>query len=629
MATSVTPPFYRRPSDSSNPFYSKVTKVNVPYMLKGERQNVELHYVTLPAGTVLFRGLRIPNPGANEDIRYFYRDYLGDPEGPIQVCLQPTHNVFFFTLPYIAFGVNQQGPKFHSQQAVVLVHPITLICMMAPSPLGRADGFNYPPEAPLTRCHRHHFDCHKITEEERERKKYDNCLNPTYAKESGVRGWTAIAGYDSLLPKQYLKKGVRPKDTPMGGLVHKMEKIVRNSAPLMLSWAYTDNSYRAGYPEIALFPYKEHPGPKRVVRVCKNNQDALRILESEAARDNLNYLPLAAFTKRGVVDMVNGLFSYDNMEVADNMFSDPPLTHQSQINKTMWDWMEKLQTEGIDLPYYGHGKLSFDTRTGYFILPQIVEKSGLHITIPKTAEDVLQEKLFPEEEEISYTTFGGGNIVGGAGEKGAESSKKPQTKKPQTKKPYTQKKPQQNTIELDYMKLLLPLSTPQEKNDVLTYTLFFRTFFPEKFMEPFNFRDDFTVRRAMIFNRPSNLKEIFEKLEFPVPPFFDRVLKEAGKQYGINSGKIEPEKGLEMVPAKKLTKEQEQKQEKALLAAAKKLPLPPAPLTKRGGSLRGTRSKRSRRNTTRKTKDDDFKHIEFAKLFTNVWKKFASTKLLV
>jgi hypothetical protein len=616
----------------NNPFYSQVTKVNVPYMVKGEQQNVELHYVSLPAGTVLFRGLRIPNEYANEDIRYFYRDFLGDPEGPIQVCLQPTHNVFFFTLPYIAFGVNEQGPKFHSQQAVVLVHPITLICMMSPSPLGRADGFNYPPEAPLTRCHRYNFDCHKITKEEHERKKYDNCLNPTYAKESGVRGWTAVAGYDSLLPKVLLKKGALPKETPMGSLIHKMEKIVRNSAPLLLSWAYTDNSYRAGYPEIALFPYKEHPGLKRIVRVCKNNEDALRIIESEAARDNLNYLPLAAFTKRGVVDMVNGLFSYDNMEVAENIFDQPPVTHQSQINKTMWDWMEKLQTEGIDLPYYGHGKLTFDTRTGYFVLPQILAKTELKITIPKTSEDVLQEKLFPEEEEISYTTFGG------AGEE-AESSKKPYkpktqrpyTQKPYTQKPYTQKK-QQNTTQFDYMKLLLPLSTPQEKNDVLTYTLFFRTFFPEKFMEPFRLRDDFTVRRAMIFNRPNNLRDIFEKLQIKLPNFFQQVLKEAGKQYGMDSGKKEMITGLEMVPFKKLTQEQEQKQEKALFAAAKKLPLPPAPMTKKPfttrvrGGAKGTRSKRSRRNTTRKTKVDDSKHIEFAKLFKTVWKKFALSK---
>ena len=579
-------------------FYTQVTKVNVPYMVKGERKNVELHYVSLPAGTVLFRGLRIPNPNDNEDIRYFYRDFLGDPEGPVQVCLQPTHNVFFFTLPYIAFGVNQQGPKFHSQQAVVLVHPITLICMVSPSPLGRADGFDYPPEAPLSRCHRYTFDCHKLTEEEFERKKYDNCLNPTYAQQSGVRGWTAIAGYDSLFPKRLLKGNLKPKDTPMGGLVHDMEKIVPNSAPLLLSWAYTDNSFRAGYPEVALFPYKEHPGPKRVVRVCKDNKDALRIIEKEAARDNLNYLPLAAFTKRGVVDMVNGLFSYDNMEVADNMFNQPPVTHQSQINKTMWDWMNTLQTEGIDLPYYGPGKLTFDTRTGYFVLPQVTEKSGLKITIPLTSEENIRFK-------------------GGAGEEGAQSSKKTQMPSGKTQMPQTQMTipGQKSKQQIDYTELLLPLSTPEEKRDVLTYTLFFRTFFPEKFMQPFTFREPandgsdpgFIVRRAMIFNRPSNLKDVFQKQEFPLPPFFDKILKEAGTQFGINTGKMKMVKGIEYEPSQAVTKRQ---------------------LLKKGGTLNsklyGTRSKRNRRNTTRKIGEN--KQIEFAKMFKSVWKTFAKNK---
>jgi hypothetical protein len=82
-------------------FYHTVTKV--------QEGDEILDLVTLPPGTLLFRAAHIPNTEEGDDVRRFYRDYLGGPEdirrgGRVvvkQVCLTPTHNVFFYPFPFI------------------------------------------------------------------------------------------------------------------------------------------------------------------------------------------------------------------------------------------------------------------------------------------------------------------------------------------------------------------------------------------------------------------------------------------------------------------------------------------------------------------------------------------------
>jgi hypothetical protein len=53
-------------------FYQTVTKV--------QEGDEILDLVTLPPGTLLFRAAHIPNTEEGDDVRRFYRDYLGGPE---------------------------------------------------------------------------------------------------------------------------------------------------------------------------------------------------------------------------------------------------------------------------------------------------------------------------------------------------------------------------------------------------------------------------------------------------------------------------------------------------------------------------------------------------------------------
>jgi hypothetical protein len=91
------------------------------------------------------------------------------------------------------------------------------------------------------------------------------------------------------------------------------------------------------------------------------------------------YLPIAAFTKSGVVDMVNGHFTHKS--VAPNAGS----TDQAAILQHIYNYIKGLQ-KGITLPHYGDAKLTFDTRTGFFALDKVVPPIKIPTPVSGAAE---------------------------------------------------------------------------------------------------------------------------------------------------------------------------------------------------------------------------------------------------
>jgi len=358
------------------PFYIEKNDVKVDYTdATGKPTSVDLPLVTLPAGTVVFRAMKIPNPAKGEDVRHFYRDYLGNTEGS-RICLSPLHNVFFYPFPYIAFGAHTVGSTFTMMQISVLVHPVTVVCAMSPSDFVRGRALRYDGEAPWQRCSNFAgpgVECHPRTGAERSALSYDNCVRPEFQASSGVRGWMAIADRDSLNPdvmEGIRKKPVISKTTPMSAYLLRLHQTLPEEANKLMASTYTDSKGRAGFPEIALYPYKAHKGPGNIVRACPSNDMAMRLLEKEALADNLNFLPIAAFTKNGAVDMVNGYFNYEALKPTENAFV--PEGSQDAINAAMYAYMERLQTEGIVLPYYGKCMLKYDSRTGFYALDGVI-----------------------------------------------------------------------------------------------------------------------------------------------------------------------------------------------------------------------------------------------------------------
>jgi len=244
----------------------------------------------------------------------------------------------------------------------------------------------------------------------------------------------------------------------------------------LAAWSYTDSNRNAGFPEIALYPYKVHKGNSVIKRMCPNNDAAMRLMQKEAADDNLNYLPIAAFTKDVTVDMVNGLFTYDRLASLP-VKAQAEGQGQGSIERRVQVFMDELQTKGISLPLYGNGKLSFDGRTGFYILPQVISR-----------------KLFLTSSH--------------AGQK----------------------------EKLPYKYLTLPLSTEEERKRVMNYILIFRTFAPDKFLEKFGLDKGIGVRRAMIFNRPPQLSRLFMDLNMEVPAAYRGALGRASFLYQKESG---------------------------------------------------------------------------------------------
>ena len=439
-------------ADARFPFYTQITSV--------KEESVDLPLVTLPAGTVLFRGLKIPNAGRGEDIRYFYRDFLGDPQPGGKVCLSPIHNVFFYPFPYVAFGAIDVGKTFTMFQMVVLVNPVTVVAATSPSVFVRGTAKRFDGNAPWQRCDKfmkRGVSCSPPTAKELDAASYDNCLNPIYQKNTNVRGWMAIANLDSLNP---IKKGQTNPTNPMREFVKRLETLLPGQGSQAVVNTYTDGQGHAGFPEIALYPYKNHKGAENIIRPCANDMAAMRLIEQEAITDNLNYLPLATFTKNGVFDMVNGDYNYQILKPTPNAFS--PEGAQVIINQNVFAYMNKLQKEGIDLPFYGKAQLSFDSRTGFFVLNAVVPKT-LRIPIPKAVQNA---------EQVASTT--------------------------------------------SYTSILMPLVTDNDIRRVNRYSKEFRTFVPQSYMKKFQL-DRFTFRNSMVFNRYPHVRNILKEMGLPIP----------------------------------------------------------------------------------------------------------------
>lgn len=420
------------------------------------------------------------------------------------MCLSPVHNVFFYPFPFIAFGAHDIGETFQSMQIVVLVHPVTFICAISPSPLGRGTPDRLAGTSPWQRCYRYSFECHKPTEQEIDAKMYDNCIDPSYQERSGVRGWMAIADLDSFQSKKLLESGLSPKEFPMSKYIRHLQDVLPGKAAELLALTYTDRNRRDGYPELAIYPYKTHRGPRRIVNGVCTSSKAIQLIEKEIRNNNLNFLPLAVFTKDSTVDMVKGRFMWETLGVARNSFATPPVEHQLPIEKRLNEYMDLLQSSGVDLPFYGKGKLSFDSRTGFFVLPQLIPK---HYKLP-----------VPDDKNG-----------------------------------------------IPYSFVVMPLDSDQARKNAMTYTLMFRTPIPQKFMEKYGLEKGVGVRRAMIFSRPPVLSKLFEALDLPIPPSYKATLGRAAKQYQLNTGILSKAQQARIAEKTKETKETAQPQENQYL----------------------------------------------------------------
>ena len=341
--------------------------------------------ITIPAGTILFRGIRIP-----EDPLAFYTDYLGTPvDGAL--CLKPTHNVFFYAHPLVSFGVHQVGGTYDAMQVVVLVKDVQVICLMRPSALVRGSPKGFPSSAPIQRCSLFKESCTDLTEKEIDALSYDNCLLPSYQRSSGTRGWMAIANMDSIEPtvKEAGFEGT------MAPYLRGLEKRFPGVGSLLTASTYMDATRaergkqpRNGFPEVVLYPYATAPSDTNLYQPCTSETMAMALLAKHAKNDNLLYLPLATVTQAGVVDMVGGHFSFGRVKEQKDK------QDQTKVEKNLLGYLNMAMRQGVRVPYYGNGAISFDKRTGFYVLPQVASSKAT--LIPMDSKDAKERPVVYE-----------------------------------------------------------------------------------------------------------------------------------------------------------------------------------------------------------------------------------------
>jgi hypothetical protein len=350
------------------PFYTTVTRI------KDYESDTKVNLVTLPAGTVLFRGIRLPT----ENPLSFYTDFLGVPStmgGSPTMCLKPTHNVFFYAHPLVCFGAHNVGALFDAVQVVVLVKDVNVICMIRPSPMVRGEGKRYRGDAPIQRCSNFKESCVELTEDAVKQLSYDNCLSPAYQRRSGTRGWMAIANLDSIEPK--VEEADLTLKPSMGPYLKGLEKRQPGVGSLLAASTYVDATKtekgslpRAGFPEIVLYPYATAPEDTSLHQLCSTDMQAMALIAKQAKRDNLLYLPLATITAKGTVDMISGNFSVDRISGGGSSLS--AAGGQRTVEENLTRYLNNVMRYGLRLPFYGGGAMSFDMRTGFYVMPQVV-----------------------------------------------------------------------------------------------------------------------------------------------------------------------------------------------------------------------------------------------------------------
>ncbi len=528
-------PQTRRAKEKGFPFYPLLHSMQETFSefnretYKTEKKVLGLPVITLPAGTVLFRavhqfgiqkvdyeqsatGIKVTDIKETSNRASIFSDYFGRTVGKNSLCISPTHNTFFYAHPFVGFGIHGVGKTLDVMEVCVLVHSVNVVSMISPSEFVRGTAHVFRENSPIARCNQFNFDCEPERSLATESAlAYDNCLNPSFQKKSGVRGWMAIANLDSIEPR--IKKRIadaRDAELSMKNYLLELDKNIPGKAAEMLTHLYKDRHNHNGFPEIALYPYKEHPGSQKIKRFIRDERDAQIYLYEEAKKNNLNYLPLAVITKDGTTDMVNNLFNAEAFTVKgqDEIGIGILRGNQISVEKQLNSWMTKAMEQGVDLPYYGNSKLVFDIRTGFFVL----------------------DKLIPTSFSLPYSDRAKDQLKA----KGKDFSS------------------------LSYSLALWSLDTEEKRRRALIYRLFFRNYLPERYLTSYGLDKNFGALRAFVFDRPPVLRKIFEFLNnLKMPEEYRKWLGQAAKTYQQETGIMPKKKEALPEPTTALPKVQE------------------------------------------------------------------------
>lgn len=393
---------------------SQLPIYNVDYQYQkadGSPGSLSVPLFEIPAGTLLFRGVQLPNPKKDEDPRLFVRDWLGYPRGD-RFCMTPTHNTFFYTTPYVPFGAHTVGDWFNAIMVYQTVKDLRVVSMISPSKMTRGgkEIKSLGGGAPIQRCDKFDYSCFESktaaeAKKEKELKAFDNCINPTFAAETNTSGWMAIADYDSL---DNFKEGLKGKNTTMGKYIIDLDKRLPGKGIELLTSTYTDGTNHRGFPEVVLFPWSPHPGTENQYTEARTEEDAADAIAEMS--DRFNYLPIACITERGIVEAFTGDFKAGDLPRYATTAVPGALTRKT-IDRLQAQYLDKLTSTGVDIEGLGNARAKFDSRTGFYVMDAFTGSYQTSSFTVKPYTDFLFEYETREDKEkvleykVKYRTF--------------------------------------------------------------------------------------------------------------------------------------------------------------------------------------------------------------------------------
>jgi hypothetical protein len=231
-------------------------------MLKTRKftQDIEVQTITIPKGTILFRGLNFD--GTRNHMPLFH-DMTGHPGDGYRI-IKPTTNVFFYPLPYVSDSVS----IFNVHVMYITQYDLELLLLIKPSDMTRNSRFN--------EIYKEIFDTSGTD---------DPVLSETFRMRlTDVDGYIALAENDTIAFDKQIKKFININ----------IEKA-KQQLP-----AIAENSRKVtGIPEIVLHPFhyrhdSNYPLP------CRFYDSEVTVEYLLKHRAQYNYFPLLYFCNNGI-----------------------------------------------------------------------------------------------------------------------------------------------------------------------------------------------------------------------------------------------------------------------------------------------------------------------------------------
>lgn len=306
----------------------------------------EFQTITIPKGTLLFRGLQFEN-----EKRYMtlFNDLIGYQKDKYY-AVAPTMNVFFYPSPYVSDSVR----IYDTHVLYITQYDIELLLLLKPSIMSRSDKVSTKYKDILETCS-------NISENDKcghQMSAVDPCFTDNFRMRfPQIDGYIGIAEQDAAL---FTKKYQRMY-TDTG--TNKVKQII----PSIL----TDSRNVTGVPEIVIHPLRfryddchlitdNFYSPKKIVEYCIKN------------RAQYNFFPLLYFSNNGVFEF-NALKDVSTIK----LIAEGARVFNSNAEPKIYNILDKTFSQMLDSGYNVNNinyKVFVDVRTGFYRLLNVTNK---------------------------------------------------------------------------------------------------------------------------------------------------------------------------------------------------------------------------------------------------------------